>query len=70
MHRVTNLVFVRIWPITCEWLRNSPDDEFPMREFKVTTTKINLLMLFKEIIAVYTETHTKPTDIKYIITDY
>jgi hypothetical protein len=32
-------------------------------------TKINLLMLFKEIIAVYIENYTKPTNTKCSITD-
>jgi hypothetical protein len=32
-------------------------------------TKINWLMLFKEIIAVYTENHTKLTDKKYKVAD-
>jgi hypothetical protein len=35
----------------------------------VTITEINWLTLFKEIIAVYSENHTKPTDTKYSITD-
>jgi hypothetical protein len=30
-----------------------------------TITKINWLTLFKEIIAVYTENHTEPINIKY-----
>jgi hypothetical protein len=30
-----------------------------------TITKINWLMLFKEIIAVYSENYTKPTDTPY-----
>jgi len=35
----------------------------------VTITKINCLMLFKEIIAVYSENHTNPIKTKYRITD-
>jgi hypothetical protein len=34
-----------------------------------TITKINWLMLFKEIIAVYSENHTKPINTKCSITD-
>jgi len=34
-----------------------------------TITKINWLMLFKEIIAVYTENHTKPINTKYRVAD-
>jgi len=34
-----------------------------------TITKINWLTLFKEIIAVYSENHTKPTNTKYSVTD-
>jgi hypothetical protein len=34
-----------------------------------TITKINFLMLFKEVISVYTENHTKTTTTKYRITD-
>jgi hypothetical protein len=34
-----------------------------------TITKINRLMLFKEIIAVYSENHTKPINTKRSITD-
>jgi hypothetical protein len=34
-----------------------------------TITKINWLMLFKEIIAVYSENHTKPIITKYSVTD-
>jgi hypothetical protein len=36
--------------------------------FKIT--KINWLTLFKEIIAVYTENHTKPINIKWTVTDF
>jgi hypothetical protein len=35
----------------------------------ITVTKINWLMLFKEIIAVYSEKHTKPINTKCSITD-
>jgi hypothetical protein len=41
------------------WIRNE----------HFTITKINWLMLFKEIIAVYSENHAKPIDTKCIITD-
>jgi hypothetical protein len=34
-----------------------------------TITKINWLMLFKEVIAVYSENHTKPINTKRNITD-
>jgi len=34
-----------------------------------TITKINWLMLFKEIIAVYSENHAKPVNTKCSITD-
>jgi hypothetical protein len=34
-----------------------------------TITKINWLMLFKEVIAVYTENHMKSTHTKYTVTD-
>jgi hypothetical protein len=34
-----------------------------------TITKINWLMLFKEIIAVYSENHAKPINTKSSITD-
>jgi hypothetical protein len=34
-----------------------------------TITRINLLMLFKEIIAVYSENHAKPIHTKFSITD-
>jgi hypothetical protein len=34
-----------------------------------TITRINWLMLFKEIIAVYSENHAKPIDTKCSITD-
>jgi hypothetical protein len=34
-----------------------------------TITKINFLTLFKEIIAVYSENHAKPTNTKCSITD-
>jgi hypothetical protein len=34
-----------------------------------TITKINWLMLFKEVIAVYSEKHTKPINTKRSITD-
>jgi hypothetical protein len=34
-----------------------------------TITKINWLTLFKEIIAVYTENHTRHTNTKYDVTD-
>jgi hypothetical protein len=34
-----------------------------------TITKINWLMLFKEIIAVYSENHAKPLSTKFSITD-
>jgi hypothetical protein len=34
-----------------------------------TVTEINWLMLFKEIIAVYIENHTKPINTKFSITD-
>jgi len=40
------------------------------RTLHFTITEINWLMLFKEIIVVYTEIHTKPTNIKYRVTDY
>jgi hypothetical protein len=33
-----------------------------------TITKINWLMLFKEIIAVYSENHAKPINTKCIVT--
>jgi hypothetical protein len=43
----------------------------PQREHhNFTITKINWLMLFKEIIAVYSENHTKPTKTKYSVTDF
>jgi predicted metal-dependent phosphoesterase TrpH len=35
-----------------------------------TITKINLLRLFKEIIAVYIETHTTPMNTECTITDW
>jgi hypothetical protein len=35
-----------------------------------TITKINWLMLFKEITAVYSENHTKPFNTKYNVKDY
>jgi hypothetical protein len=35
-----------------------------------TITKINWLMLFKEIIPVYTETHKKTINIKCRVTDF
>jgi hypothetical protein len=35
-----------------------------------TITKINLLTLFKEIIAVYTENHTRPINTKWRVTDW
>jgi hypothetical protein len=34
-----------------------------------TITEINRLMLFKEIIAVYSEKHTKPINTKYSVAD-
>jgi hypothetical protein len=34
-----------------------------------TITPMNFLTLFKEIIAVYSENHAKPTNTKYSITD-
>jgi hypothetical protein len=34
-----------------------------------TITNINWLTLFKEIIAVYSENHAKPINIKFSITD-
>jgi hypothetical protein len=34
-----------------------------------TITKVNWLMLFKEIIAVYSENHAKPVNTKCSITD-
>jgi hypothetical protein len=34
-----------------------------------TIAKINWLMLFKEIIAVYSENHAKPINTKFSITD-
>jgi hypothetical protein len=34
-----------------------------------TVERINWLMLFKEIISVYSENHTKSINIKYSITD-
>jgi hypothetical protein len=39
------------------------------RTTNFTITKINWLMLFKEIIAVYNENHAKPINTKYSITD-
>jgi hypothetical protein len=39
------------------------------RTQRFTITTINLLALFKEIISVYTENYTKPTNTKYSITD-
>jgi hypothetical protein len=39
------------------------------RTLHFTITKINWLMLFKEIIAVYIENHAKPINKKYSITD-
>jgi hypothetical protein len=36
---------------------------------RFTTTKINLLMLFKEIISVYSENHAKPINTKFSIND-
>jgi hypothetical protein len=35
-----------------------------------TITKINWLKLFKEIIAFYSEDHTKPINTKYRVNDY
>jgi hypothetical protein len=35
----------------------------------LTITKINLLMLFKEITAVYSENYTKPVNTKCSVTD-
>jgi hypothetical protein len=35
-----------------------------------TITKINWLILFKEIIAVYSKNHAKPINTKYSVTDY
>jgi hypothetical protein len=35
-----------------------------------TVTKINWLMLFKEIIAVFCENHTKPINTKSRVSDY
>jgi hypothetical protein len=34
-----------------------------------TITKINLLTLFKETIAVYSENHTRPVNTKHAVTD-
>jgi hypothetical protein len=34
-----------------------------------TITKINYLMLFKEVISVYSEKHNKPINTKYSVTD-
>jgi hypothetical protein len=39
------------------------------RTLHFTITKINWLMLFKEIIAVYSENHEKPIDAKFSITE-
>jgi len=39
------------------------------RTLHFTITKINWLMLFKEIIAVYSEKHTKPINTKLSVTD-
>jgi hypothetical protein len=35
-----------------------------------TFTTINWLILFKEVIAIYNEKHTKPTNTKRRVTDY
>jgi hypothetical protein len=39
------------------------------RTLNFTITKLNWLMLFKEIIAVYSENRAKPINAKYSITD-
>jgi hypothetical protein len=39
------------------------------RTLLFTNTKVNWLMLFKEITAVYSENHTKPTNRKDSLTD-
>jgi hypothetical protein len=39
------------------------------RTLHFTITKINLLTLFKEIISVYSENHTKPTNTKHSVAD-
>jgi hypothetical protein len=40
------------------------------RTSNFATTRINWLMLFKEIIAVYIQNYTKPTNTKYIVAAY
>jgi hypothetical protein len=40
------------------------------RTLFVTITKFNWLMLFKKIIAVYSENHTKPINTQSRFTDY
>jgi len=35
-----------------------------------TIKKINSLMMFKDVIGVYSENHTKPKNTKYSVTDY
>jgi hypothetical protein len=46
----------------------------PVRALKrtppFTITAINWLTLFKEIIAVYSENHTKPMDTKHSVTNW
>jgi hypothetical protein len=37
---------------------------------QITITKINWLTLFKEIIAVYSENHTKSINAKYTVTGW
>jgi hypothetical protein len=41
-----------------------------MKTPHVTITKINWLMLFKEIIPVYSENQTKPINTKYNVGDW
>jgi hypothetical protein len=45
-----------------QFLRTQP---IPQRKERVSIIAIRLLTLFKEIIAVYTETHMKPKNTKY-----
>jgi hypothetical protein len=44
-------------------------DTTSKRTLHFTTTNIDWFRLFKEIIAVYSENHTKPINTKHIVTD-
>jgi hypothetical protein len=69
MTRAALLLGLTVWSRGATKLYLRIQSIFSKRTQLATITNINLLTLFKEIIAIYTENHTEPSNTKYIVTN-